>query len=31
MPNRHHTRAMSTFIEFTLEQARHEGRRAAAD
>jgi DNA-binding transcriptional LysR family regulator len=31
MPNRHHTRAMSTFIEFTLEQARHERRRAAAD
>ena len=30
MPNRHHTRAMSIFIEFTLEQARQEGRRAAA-
>jgi DNA-binding transcriptional LysR family regulator len=30
MPNRHHTRAMSTFIEFTLEQARREGRGAAA-
>ncbi|WP_206996704.1 LysR family transcriptional regulator [Trinickia mobilis] len=26
MPNRHHTRAASAFIEFVLEQARREGR-----
>lgn len=31
MPNRHHTLAMSTFIEFTLEQAQQEGRRAGPD
>ena len=27
MPNRYHTRAMSLFIDFTLEQARQDGRR----
>ncbi|EGD02195.1 LysR family transcriptional regulator [Burkholderia sp. TJI49] len=27
MPNRHHTRATSTFIEFILEQAGKTGRR----
>jgi DNA-binding transcriptional LysR family regulator len=30
MPNRHHTRAASTFIEFMLERARHLGRREDA-
>jgi DNA-binding transcriptional LysR family regulator len=30
MPNRHHTRAASTFIEFVLEQARGSGRGVAA-
>jgi DNA-binding transcriptional LysR family regulator len=31
MPNRHHTRAASTFIEFMLERARQVGRREDAD
>jgi DNA-binding transcriptional LysR family regulator len=30
MPNRHHTRAASTFIEFVLERARQAGRREDA-
>lgn len=31
MPNRHHTRAASTFIEYMLERARQVGRRDDAD
>ena len=31
MPNRHHTRAASTFIEYILERARQVGRRDDAD
>jgi DNA-binding transcriptional LysR family regulator len=30
MPNRHHTRAAASFIEFILEQARGSGRGVAA-
>jgi DNA-binding transcriptional LysR family regulator len=30
MPNRHHTRAAATFIEFILQQAHGAGRSAAA-
>jgi DNA-binding transcriptional LysR family regulator len=30
MPNRHHTRAASTFIEFMLERAHQAGRREEA-
>ena len=30
MPNRHHTRAASTFIDFILERAQQAGRREGA-